>query len=297
VKSDALVLPAVRSRSADFVALAKPRLNFLVVVTAAVGYYLAAGDAFELVLLLNTAIGTALVSGGAAALNQVFERDVDGLMLRTRLRPLPDGRVQPIEACWFSAILIGAGLAWLYLGTNPMAAAVALATVVIYGAIYTPMKRRTPFATVVGAVPGALPPVIGWTAAEGRLSPGAAVLFAIVFLWQIPHFLAIAWMYRDDYARARLPLLPVVDPDGHSTARQVMLYGLALVPVSLAPALIGLAGTLYLAAAFTLSGAFLALGLYFAWRRDLASARCLFLGSIVYLPVLWVAMMLNRLPG
>jgi protoheme IX farnesyltransferase len=297
VKTGALALPATRTRAADFLALAKPRLNVLVVLTAAVGYYLGAPAALDVVVLFNTIVGTALVAGGAAALNQLYERDIDGLMERTRFRPLPDGRIQPGEAASFAGIMLVLGLVWLAVGTNVVAAGVAFATVVFYAAIYTPMKRRTPFATIVGAIPGALPPVIGWAAAQGRLGAGAWVLFAIVFLWQVPHFLAIAWLYRDDYARARLPLLPVIEPDGRSTARQVLLYGSALVPVSLAPTMAGLTGPLYGPCAAILTLAFFAAAIRFARHRTLATARWLFFGSIVYLPLLWVLLIATRIPA
>ncbi|MBI2835415.1 MAG: protoheme IX farnesyltransferase [Acidobacteria bacterium] len=283
-----------RARAADFVALAKPRLNTLVVATTMAGFYLGAGENIDFVKLVNTVIGTALVAGGAAAFNQVEERDLDALMQRTRTRPLPDGRLQPAEASCFAAALAMAGLLQLAVGTGALASLVALATVSTYALIYTPLKRRTSFATVVGAVPGALPPVIGWAAARGELGGGALALFGIVFLWQLPHFLAIAWMYREDYARARLPLLPVIDPDGGSTARQVVLYAAALVPVSLAPAALGLAGQAYLTGAVLLGAGFLLLALRFAIARSTSTARQLFFGSITYLPLLWALMIANR---
>ena len=180
--------------------------------------------------------GTALVAGGAAVLNQVYERDTDALMRRTRARPLPDGRVPPADARIFGLALAVGGLALLAARANCLAAALAVATLVVYLIVYTPMKRRSPLSTLVGAVPGALPPLIGWTASHGSLSLGGAALFAIVFLWQIPHFMAIAWMYRDDYGKAGFPMLPVIEPDGRRAGRQAVLYAAALLPVSLVPA-------------------------------------------------------------
>src|SRR5678815_3496614 len=212
-------------RTADFVTLTKPRLNFLVLITALVG--------------------TALVAGGAAALNQVWERDTDGLMRRTRRRPIPGGRLRPADGAWFGTLLSATGLIELTWKVNPLAAAVAAATLVSYVFVYTPLKTRTSLSTLIGAVPGALPPVIGWAAATGTISIGAIVLFGIVFLWQMPHFLAIAWLYRDDYRHARIPLLPVLEPDGKRTGRQALLYAAALWPVSLLPAAVGLADVPY----------------------------------------------------
>ncbi len=296
VSVDLGVEPAVgsRARLADYVALTKPRLNGLVIATAAAGYYLGAGESFNLFTFSHLVVGTSLVAGGSAVFNQVYERETDQLMRRTRMRPLPDGRVQPAEALVFAAALSGAGLIDLALGTNLLAALVALATLLSYTIVYTPMKQRSSLATLVGAVPGALPPMIGWAAGRDILSIHAWTLFSIVFLWQMPHFLAIAWMYRDDYERAGFPLLPVIEPDGRSTGRQAVIYAAALVPVSLIPWMIGLAGGTYFAVALLLGGGLLALAIRFALRRDTASARQLFFGSITYLPLLWILMILNR---
>jgi protoheme IX farnesyltransferase len=297
MKSDAIALSTTRGRAADFLILSKPRLNLLVVLTATAGYYLGAGTSVDLIVLAHTVVGTALVAAAASALNQVAERDLDARMERTRLRPLPDGRMQSSDARLFGIVSAIVGVVVLAVGANPLAAGVALATLVSYLFIYTPLKRRTPLATVVGAVPGALPPVIGWAAARNDLPLSAWVLFGIVFLWQMPHFLAIAWMYRDDYARARVPLLPVVEPDGRSTGRQVVVYATALLPFSALPAATGLAGPVYVAGAFVLGALFLALGCRFAQKRTTADARWLFLGSIVYLPVLWILMIADRVGG
>ena len=290
----AAALPAYRTRTSDYVALAKPRLNGLVVASALAGYAMAGGNTSDVMRVCCTLIGTGLVAGGASAFNQVLERDTDGLMRRTRLRPLPDARLQPGEALTFAAVLSVAGLVVLLLGTNLLSAVVALATLASYAVIYTPLKRRTSFATVVGAIPGALPPVIGWTAGHGSLSQGAWVLFGILFLWQLPHFLAIAWIYREDYARARLPMLPVIEPDGRSTGRQALVYSAALLPLALAPTLLGMTGTVYFAGAFVMTVGLLALSVRFASDRSTLAARRLFYGSIIYLPLLWILMIADR---
>ena len=294
MKSDAIALPAARSRASGFIALAKPRLNLLVVASALAGYVMAGGEMLDAIRVICTVAGTALVAGGASALNQVIERVPDSLMRRTRMRPMPDGRLQPFEAVAFGITLVLAGLALLAAGVNLLSAAVALTTLLTYALIYTPLKRRTSFATVIGAIPGALPPVIGWAAARGSLSQGAWVLFAIVFLWQLPHFLAIAWMYREDYARAGFPMLPVIEPDGRSTARQAVFYCAALLPVSLAPTLLGMANSVYFVSALGLGLLFLVLTLKFARTRAVADARRLFFGSIIYLPILWILMIAGR---
>ena len=279
----------------DYVALTKPRLNVLVVATSAAGYYLGATGRPVLLPMAVAVCGTALVAGGAAVLNQVYERDTDALMRRTRLRPLPDGRVTPSDASAFGFALSAIGLVLLAARANLVAAALALATLIIYLAVYTPMKRRTSLATLVGAVPGALPPLIGWTASHGSVSAGGAALFAIVFLWQIPHFMAIAWLYRDDYGKAGFPMLPVIEPEGRRAARQAVVYSIALLPATLVPALVGVSGAVYAGIAVLLSVALLALAIGFAAARSDRSARALFFGSIAYLPLLWTAMILNRL--
>ncbi len=294
MKGDAIALTAARSRANDFVMLAKPRLNMLVVASALAGYVMAGGDLSNAVVVVCTVAGTALVAGGASAFNQVIERVPDSLMRRTRLRPVPDGRLQPLESLVFATALALAGLILLAAAVNLISAIVALVTLLTYALVYTPLKRRSSFATVIGAIPGALPPVIGWAAARGGLSQGAWVLFAIVFLWQLPHFLAIAWIYRDDYARAGFLMLPVIEPDGRSTARQAVFYCAALVPVSLAPTLLGLANTVYFAAALALGLLFLGLTLKFARTRAVPDARRLFFASIIYLPLIWILMIAGR---
>ena len=283
------------TRVLDYLALTKPRLNALVVATSAAGYYLGATGRLDFEQMVQAVAGTALVAGGAAVLNQVYERDTDALMRRTRLRPLPDGRVSPADARVFGVVLAAAGLAMLAARSTLLAALLAATTLVVYLVVYTPMKRRSPVATLIGAVPGALPPLIGWTAADGRLSLGGLTLFSIVFLWQIPHFMAIAWLYRDDYGKAGFPVLPVIEPDGRKTGRQAVAYAAALLPVSLVPSLIGLSGSTYFVLALALGTLLLTLSVRFAWFRSIASARALFLGSIVYLPLLWIVMIVDRL--
>ena len=284
-----------RSRAADFVTLTKPRLNLLVLVTTLGGLYLASPDGVRTSLLVHTLLGTALVAGGAAALNQVWERDTDRLMRRTSMRPVPQGRLGINEGTWFGVLLSSAGLIELTFGANATAAAVAFAMSASDVRFYTPLKTRTSLATLVGAVPGALPPVIGWAAATGDITLPALVLFGIVFFWQMPHFLAIAWMYRDDYARAGIPLLPVLEPDGRRTGQQALLYAAALWPVSLLPALVGLADAPYSIIATALGLVFIALAARFAGERSMAHARRLFLFSITYLPLLWGALVADRL--
>jgi len=283
------------SQTADYVSLAKPRLNMLVVATTLAGYYMAGPARADWLVLVHTLVGTTLVASGASAFNQLMEMEADGLMRRTRLRPLPAGRLTPRQAKIFGLVLSIAGLAELVLGVNLLAAGVATATLLTYTVFYTPLKRRTSLATVVGGIPGALPPMIGWAAVRNSLSLEAWILFGIVFLWQMPHFLAIAWMYREDYKRGGFPLLPVVEPDGASTGRQALVYAAALLPLSLAPTVVAMTGNLYLAGAAIMSATFLALAARFAWDRTQASARRLFFGSITYLPLLWILMVLDRI--
>jgi len=278
----------------DYVALTKPRVNLLVLVTTTIGFHLGNVGRTDLALLFHTVVGTFLVAGGAAAFNQVLERDVDALMRRTMTRPLPGGRVGPKDAALFAAGLSAAGILELGLGANWLAAAVAMVTLASYALVYTPLKRVTSLATVVGAVPGALPPLIGWAAARGSIGLEAWVLFAIVFVWQMPHVLAISWIYREDYERGGVRVLPVEDPGGRSTAFQMVNYSAALIPVSLLPTIVGLAGRVYLAGAIVLGIGMLALSIRFAQHRTPLHARRLFLASLAYLPLLWVLMLANR---
>jgi protoheme IX farnesyltransferase len=282
------------SNLSDYLALTKPRLNFLVVLTSAAGYYLGSIGAINLWQMTQAVVGTALVAGGAAVLNQVYERDTDALMRRTLGRPLPDHRVTAADATIFGLALSVAGIALLAFGANLLAALLALATLVVYLVIYTPMKRRSPASTLVGAVPGALPPLIGWAAAHGALAAGGWTLFAIVFLWQIPHFMAIAWLYREDYRSAGFPMLPVIEPDGRRTGRHAFWFAAALLPVSLLPSFIGLSGWIYFWIALMLSTSLFGLSIRFAATRSESAARWLFFGSITYLPLIWATMILNH---
>jgi protoheme IX farnesyltransferase len=293
-----LTRPAVlvRSRLADYIALTKPRIAVLVLFTVATGTLLAAGSALEPFTLLHAVVGTALVAAGASALNQLLERQSDGLMRRTESRPLPAGRMQPVEVLVFGAVLALVGIAYLAVtlkqACTPLVAAF---TFVAYVGIYTPLKSRTTLNTLIGAVPGALPPVIGWTAVRGTIDPEAWSLFAIVFLWQVPHFLAIAWIYREDYARAGLRMLPVLDEDGRLTGRQMLGWTLALVPASFAPVLLRSAGPLYLLGALALGLVFLARVSDFMRSRTIEDARRVLRTSLVYLPGLLALLLLDRL--
>jgi protoheme IX farnesyltransferase len=281
-------------RTSDFFALTKPRLNLLVLITTLGGLYLASPYGVSVVLLVHTVLGTAFVAGGSAALNQVWERRTDGLMRRTRRRPLPAGRVNVFEGAWFGIALSIIGIADLALKVNGLSALVAGATLASYVLVYTPLKTRTSLATLVGAIPGALPPVIGWVAVTDSISLPALVLFAIVFFWQMPHFLALAWLFREDYARAEILMLPVLEPDGRRTGQQALLYAAALWPVSVMPVLVGLAGRPYLVVATVLGLLFIWLSWRFARERTTATARRLFLFSITYLPLLWAALVIDR---
>lgn len=295
MKPDALAVSPAPSKLADLSVLTKVRLNTLVVATAAGGYYMAAPDDISPVALAVACLGTALVAGGAAAINQVFERDLDRKMERTRLRPVADGRMRAGEGHVIGATMAAAGLAVLWAGTNVLAALVALATLVVYLFVYTPLKRRTSLATVAGAIPGALPPLIGWAAARGSLTGVAPwTLFLVMFLWQLPHFLSIAWMYREDYAHAGLPTLPVVDPGGGMTGRQATLWAATLVPFSQLPFIVGLTTVTYAVGAVILGAGLVVVAARFAFRRSDGNARMLFYGTLTYLPLLWALMAAAR---
>ncbi len=296
MRPHAVPYPLTSTRMSDYLQLTKPRLNMLVVFTTAAGYWLGVAGQVDPRIFFHAVVGTALVAGGSAVFNQLYEQDVDALMARTRLRPLPDGRLTPWRAYLFGLVLSGLGLVQLSFGVNHLSAVVAYATLVSYVIWYTPMKRRSSLATVVGAIPGALPAVIGWAAATNTLSREGWLLFAIVFLWQMPHFLSLAWLFREEYERAGFPVLPVVEPSGRSTARQTVMYTAALLPVSLAPALTGLAGPLYFAVSLVLGIAFLVLALRFARDLHRRTARQLFLGSLIYLPLIWLFMIATRVP-
>lgn len=292
VESVALIL--TRSRAADFLELTKPRITLLVLATTMVGFYLAAPVSIPLALLSHTLLGIGLVAGGASALNMWLERRPDSLMRRTAGRPLPSGRLQSGHALSFALVLSGAGLVYLFLWVNHLTSALAVITLLTYLFLYTPLKTRTWLCTLVGAVPGALPPILGWIAATGKISLGGILLFVIVFLWQLPHFYAIGWMYREDYARAGFPMLPVIDTTGRRTGWQASAYILALILVTLLPTAAGLAGFLYLAGAVLSGICFLVCGVLFARLRDFVSARRLFVVSVFYLPLLMALLVIDK---
>lgn len=285
-----------RAAAADFVELSKPRIVTMVGITAGAGYLLAAPPASQWATLVHTLVGTALVAGGACALNQVAERDVDARMRRTASRPIPAGRLGAAEGAVFGALAGASGVAWLAASVNALTAALAAATLVLYVFCYTPLKRRSSLAILVGAVPGALPIVGGWTAAGGALDANAAVLFWILFLWQLPHFLALGWIYRVDYARAGLRIGSEEDDDGRRTFRQAALQTAALLAVSLTPTPLGLAGPAYFFGALLLSAGFLLAAIEATRVPSAARARRLFLASLVYLPALLTLMLLDRRP-
>ena len=289
----------------DYIDLTKPRITWLILMSTGIGYFFGLPKAhtwieflrnIPLLGLLHTILGTGLIASGTAALNQWYEREADRKMRRTAGRPLPAGRLDSNRALAFGIGLSIAGFLELWLGVNFLCAAIGLFTLCSYLFLYTPMKMRTWWSTTVGAIPGAMPPVIGFAAAAGTLNRESLVLGAILFLWQFPHFYAIAWMYKDDYARAGIQMLPVVEPDGRSTARQIVLYGIALIPVSLAPSLLGMAGSIYLVGAFALGLWFLYSGVRVALERSLVRARGVLITSVLYLPLIYGLLVLDR-PG
>jgi protoheme IX farnesyltransferase len=297
VSSQAVVVAEPRERrrvAADLIALTKPRVVLMVLVTTVVGYYVGLTGAPDYVRLVHLLIGTMLAAGGTLALNQYWERDVDARMERTRVRPLPDGRLSPLEALVFAGAVTLMGLGYLGAFVGPLVMLVTAATTALYLFAYTPLKLRTPLCTIIGAVPGALPPVTGWVASREAFGLGAWVLFGILFLWQLPHTLAIARLYRDDYARAGVRLLPVVDADGTSTERQIVTGCLALLAVSLLPTLIGLAGPLYFVGAFLLGAAFVAIGARQALAPSAGSARRVLFASLLYLPILLTLLAIDK---
>jgi len=292
------VLPVNRSRLQDFYEITKPRMNFLVVATTLFGFRIATVGPIRWPLLLSTALGTLLTASSASVLNQLIERRFDGLMPRTRNRPLPAGRVAPGEALLFGVLLGVCGVAYLALLVNPLTAVLGLVTLGLYLLAYTPSKRFTTLNTVIGAVPGAIPPMMGVAAALNALPPAALALFAILFLWQMPHFLAIAILYRKDYAVGGFKMLPCDEENRTFTNRQIVLYGMALIPASLLPVLLGLAGPEYAAAAILLGLGFLTFCIACATSSlsdQRASARKLFFASIIYLPLLFMVMTLDRM--
>lgn len=285
---------SVVGKLAAYSELTKPRITFLVTLTAAVGFCMGSAGGIDYVRLLNMSVGIALLSSGISALNQYLERDLDGLMRRTQARPLPAGKLSPSEAAMFGISLSIIATVYLAMFTNGLSAFLGLATLASYLFVYTPLKTKTTLSTVFGAFPGAMPPFIGWVAARGRIGVEAWILFAILFLWQFPHFLAIAWMYRDDYARAGIKMLPVVEPEGRVTGQQIITYTVLLIPVSFLPAAIGISGSVYLVGAAVLGIGFLFFSARAALVRTTWQARKLLLASVLYLPALFALMVLNR---
>ncbi len=277
----------------DYVSLAKPRLSLLAILMGALGYLAGTSLDGEWAQFLFTLLGLAFLAAGSGALNQYLERDTDKLMKRTRQRPLPTGRMEPEKALTFGIVtaIVGSGI--LLYAANSLTAVIGALTLLFYLGIYTPAKRVSSLSTLVGAIPGAMPPLMGWTSATGKMGGWGIILFAVVFLWQIPHFLAIAWLYREDYAQGDFPVLTVVDPEGTWTAWWSVIYALALIPVSLVPSLWKLSGPLYFWSALTLGLVFLALSINLAKQRSVKAARTLFFGSLLYLPLLGTAMLLD----
>ncbi len=283
-----------RERLAAYAELTKPRITFLIVLTSAAGFALASPGSIDYRALVSAMFGIALLSSGIATLNQYMERDLDALMRRTADRPLPSGKLQPWEALASGVSLTV--LAQVYLATlvNPLSGLLGLTVISGYLFGYTPLKTKTSLSTMVGAFPGAVPPLIGWAAARGEIGIEAWVLFAILFLWQFPHFLAIAWMYREDYSRANILMLPVIEPDGRVTAQQIVVYTILLLPVSLLPTLLGTSGKVYFAGALILGLLFLYSSVRAALSKSRQEARRLLLASVIYLPLLFILMVLDR---
>ena len=280
----------------DYWALTKPEVNFLILITTFAGFYLApttGPGGFRILLVLHTLLATLLVAGGTGTLNQFLERSFDAQMRRTARRPIASGRIEASHAFWFGVSLSVAGIAYLALAVNGLASLLAAVTLLSYLFVYTPLKRRTPLCTLIGAFPGAAPPLIGWAAAQGRLEPEAWVLYAMVFLWQFPHFMAIAWMYREDYARAGYLVLPAGEIRDRFIIWQGFVVSLALIPISLFPTIIGESGAVYSAGALVLSVIFLCYSALFVFHRSNVAARRLLTASIVYLPAVFILLMLG----
>jgi protoheme IX farnesyltransferase len=282
----------------QYIELTKPRITWLILMSTGVGYFFGLHDQWrgwsELWVLFNSIVGTGLIASGTAALNQWFEREADRKMRRTEGRPLPSGRIAPSDAFWFGIALSLVGFLELSLLVNLLTGLLGLFTLLSYLFVYTPLKQRSSLSTVLGAVPGAIPPMIGYAASSGRLDADAWALFAILFFWQFPHFLAIAWMYREDYARAGIMMLPVVEPDGLSTSRQIVIYASTLIPVSLFPSVLGMTGRVYVIGALLLGSAFLYSGVRVALNRTILNARRVLLASVIYLPLMYGLMILDH---
>jgi protoheme IX farnesyltransferase len=282
------------SRANAYVALTKPDVSFLVLITTAAGYYMGSRGPVDWLHMVHTVFGTMLIAGGTAALNHYLERDSDRLMRRTASRPLPSGVLKPRQVLAYGVALSIAGALYLYFAAGALAAGLGVATCLGYLLAYTPLKKRSVWATFVGAFPGAIPPMIGWVAATGRLDAGAWLLFAILFFWQFPHFHAIAWMYREDYARAGILMLPVVDPEGSRTFRQILVTAVTLVGVSLLPAIFGLAGMFYFFGALVLSVGLLQVCVWAASAKTNARAKWLMHATVAYIPMLLALMVYDK---
>jgi protoheme IX farnesyltransferase len=295
--STARVMPVAgsSSRASAYVALTKPDVSFLVVMTTLAGYYLGSRGALDWARMFHTVFGTTLVAAGTSALNHYIERSSDAFMRRTASRPLPAGQLRPRDAAIFGVSLVVLGTIYLAVVAGPLAAGLGLFTSVSYLALYTPLKKRTTLATAVGAIPGAMPPLIGWVAARGSLSKEACLLFAIMVLWQFPHFFAIAWMYREDYARAGIKMLPTVDPQGTRTFRQIIGAAILLLPVSLFPALMGMAGVPYFFGAVVLGFMLIQLCLWASANRTNVRAKWLMHATVLHLPLLLGLMMYDKI--
>lgn len=270
-----------------YLELTKPRITWLILMSTAIGYFFGHHGVWSFWPILHTLVGTGLIASGTAALNQWYEWKADTLMRRTQNRPIPSGRILPRHALWFGVSLALSGGIELGFGVNWLTSGLGMATLFLYLFLYTPLKQKTWWSTTVGAFPGAMPPLIGFAAASGTLSPAAWALYAILFIWQFPHFYAIAWMYREDYSRAGIQMLPVVEPDGESTAKQILIYSVVLIPISLLPNYLGMAGMIYAVGVVLMGLAFLYSGIQVAQDRTKAKARRVLLASVVYLPVLY----------
>jgi len=281
-----------------YIALTKPRITWLILMSTAVGYFFGMKHEWrglaDWLLLLHTLVGTGLIASGTAALNQWYERHADSLMRRTAGRPIPSGKLSANRALWFGIALAFTGFLELVFGVNPLTGMLGAGTMGSYLFLYTPLKQRSHLSTVIGALPGAVPPLMGYAASYGALTREAWTLFAILFVWQFPHFLAIAWMYRDDYARAGIRMLPVVEPDGMSTSRQIVLYASTLIPISLFPVLLGMSGKIYLVGSLLLGAWFLYTGVRVAFDRTNVRARQVLLASVIYLPLIYGLMVFDR---
>jgi protoheme IX farnesyltransferase len=278
----------------DFLELTKPRITLLILICTGVGYFFGSHTPFRFLTLVHAVLGTALMASGTSALNQWYEADSDARMCRTRRRPIPSGRIKSGHGFVFAVLLSAAGFAELWFGTNALTAALGLFTLLSYILAYTPLKQRSEVCTIVGALPGALPPLIGYAAASGRLDARALTLFLILFVWQFPHFYAIAWMYREDYARGGIRILAVIDPDGESTAKNIVACSVLLVPISLAPLFFGMTGLVYAMAAVAAGLGFLHFGVRFVRERTFVRARQVLLASVLYLPMLFALMMIDQ---